>query len=78
MMVLQHSSVRKVLGWHAITIMSYNAKLGIFLLNYTAIPSFMSCFTTFYHLDPYFIFSKPFVKNNKEKVWPRIAQEWLQ
>ena len=49
----EHSSVGKSLDWHVITIL-LNAKLGISPLSYTVIPSF--CFTTFYRLDPYFIF----------------------
>ena len=50
--VLQHNSVGKSLHWHVIV----NAKVGIFPPSYVVIPSFISCFTTFYRLDPYFIF----------------------
>ena len=37
-------------------ILLFSAKVGIVLLSYAAIPSSISCFTTFYHLDTYFIF----------------------
>ena len=49
-MVLQHSSVTHI------TMILFNAKVGIFPPSYAVIPSFISCFTTFYHLDSYFIF----------------------
>ena len=54
-MVLQHSSVGKSLLWH-ISYNNYfvfNAKIGTFPLSYAVIPSFISCFTTFYCIDPY-------------------------
>ena len=54
-MVLQHSSVGKSLHWHIITIILSNAKVGSFPPSYAVIPSFISCFTDFYHLDPYLI-----------------------
>ena len=55
-MVLQHSSVGSpYLGTLAITIILLNAKVGTFPLSYAVIPSFISCFTTFCCLDPYFI-----------------------
>ena len=53
---LQHSSVGKTLHWHAITIILFNAKVGIFPPSYAVIPSFISCFNTFHRLGPYFIF----------------------
>ena len=34
-------------------IILFNANVGIFPLSYAVIPSFISCFTTFYRLDPY-------------------------
>ena len=53
-MLLQQ--VRKsYFGMLAITIILLNAKVGIFPPSYAVIPSFTSCFTTFYCLDPYFI-----------------------
>ena len=56
MMVLQYSLVGKSLHWHAITMILFNAKVGIFPLTYAIITSFISCFTTFYCLNPYFSF----------------------
>ena len=55
-MVLQHSSVRNSLHWHIITIILFNAKVGIFPPSYAVILSFISCFTTLYRFDLYFIF----------------------
>ena len=54
-MVLQHSSVGKSLLWH-ISYNLLNAKMRTFPLSYAVIPSFISCFTTFCSIDPYFIF----------------------
>ena len=51
-MVLQHNSVGKSLLWHVMTIILFNTKVQ----GYIVIPLFISCFTTFYCLDPYFIF----------------------
>ena len=39
-----------------LAIILVNAKVGTFPLSYAVIPSFISCFTTFYCIDPYFIF----------------------
>ena len=58
-MVLQHSSVRKSLLCHIcydFVMILFNAKVGTFPLGYTVLPSFISCFTTFYCIDPYFNF----------------------
>ena len=52
-MVVQHSLVGKSLH---LTIILFNAKVGIFPLSYVVISSFISFFTAFYCLDPYFIF----------------------
>ena len=55
--VLQHSLVGKsLLGILVLTIILFNAKVGTFPLISAVIPSFISCFTTFYCIDPYFIF----------------------
>ena len=48
--------VGKSLHWDNITIILFNAKVGIFPPSYAVIPLFISCFTTFYRLDSYFIF----------------------
>ena len=53
-MILQHDSVRKSLHWHVIANILLNNKVGIFPLSSAVIP-FISCFTTCYRLDPYFI-----------------------
>ena len=58
MMVLQHSSM----GKSHIRIL-LNAKVGTFPLSYAVIPSFISCFTTFYCIDPYIIFKLTFFYN---------------
>ena len=55
-MVLQQCSMGKSLHWQNITTILFNAKVGIFPPSYAVIPSFISCFTTFYCLNPYFIF----------------------
>ena len=39
-----------------IAIILFSAKVEIFPLSYAVIPSFISCFTTFYCLDPYLTF----------------------
>ena len=49
MMVLQHKSVRKSLNWYVITLILFNAKVGIFPLSYAVIHLLFHC------LDPYFI-----------------------
>ena len=62
-MVLQHSSLGKSLLWHiSLTIIFLNAKVGTFPLSYAVIPSFISCFTTFCCIDPYFILNLQFFK----------------
>ena len=54
-MVLQHSSMEcPYFGTLAIILL--NAKVGTFPLSYAVIPSFISCFTAFYCIGPYFIF----------------------
>ena len=63
-MVLQHSSVGKSLIWH----ISYNnyfvqCQSRDFPPSYAVIPSFISRFTTFYCIDPYFIFNITIFKN---------------
>jgi len=47
------------LGWSDRTIL--NAKVGIFSQSYVVILSFISCFGTFYCLDPYFNFTISFI-----------------
>ena len=54
-MVLQHSYVGKSLHWHVITIILFNVKVGIFPPSYAVKLFFISCFTTFYRLDPYLL-----------------------
>ena len=54
-MVLQHSLMGKSLLWH-ISNNLLNAKVGTFPPSYAVIPSFISCSTTFYCIDVYFIF----------------------
>ena len=41
----------------------FKAKVGTFPPSYAVIPSFISCFTTFYCIDPYFIFKSTIFKN---------------
>ena len=54
MMVLQHSLVGSpYFGTEQNKYYSYCAKVGTFPPSYAVIPSFISCFTTFYY---YFIF----------------------
>ena len=64
-MVSQHSSMGKSLLWY-ISYNFLNAKVGTCPLSYAVIPSFISCFTTFYYIDPYFIF---FINNLKKILY---------
>ena len=57
-MVLQHSSIGKSLLWH----ISYNFAQCQSSDFPAVISSFISCFTTFYCIDPYFIFTLTFKK----------------
>ena len=45
----------KSLHWNVVIMILFIANIGIFPPSYAAIPSFISCFTTFYYLDPYFV-----------------------
>ena len=38
------------------------AKVGTFPPSYAVVPSFISCFTTFYYIDPYLIFKLTILK----------------
>ena len=49
------TSVKKSLHWHVTKVILFNAKVGIFPPSYAIVPSFISSFTTFYHLDACFI-----------------------
>ena len=53
-MVLQHSSWESPY-FGTLAIILFNGKVGTFPQSYAIIPSFTSCFTTFYYIDPYFI-----------------------
>ena len=78
-MVLQHSSVGKSLLWH----ISYNnyfvqccTKVGTFPPSYAVIPSFISCFTTFYCIGPFFIFNLTFLTKKKNTSYPTAAMDF--
>ena len=61
--ITQHSSVGSPnFGTLAITvsIVLLNAEVGTYPLSYAAIPSFISYFTTFCCIDPYFIYKLTF------------------
>ena len=63
-MVLQHSSVGEspYFGISTLNFILFNAKVGTFPPSYAVIPSFISCFTTFYCIDPYFFFKLTILK----------------
>ena len=56
MIVLQHSSVGKSLLWQISYYYFVQCQSRDLPLNYAVTPSFISCLTTFYCIDPYFIF----------------------
>jgi len=75
MIPLQHSSLKKIptlasriffimnTCWHNITIIFFNAKVGIFSQSYAVILSFISCFSIFHCLDSCFVFFKLVIFN---------------